>query len=218
MRSVLEIVVTALPLAFLWTAGWCLLDRGRWWAIVLCVPAAAFVVRLFLIQHDCGHGSLFKNTAANDWVGRIIGVITLTPYSHWRDSHGVHHATSGNLDRREMGAVDTLTIEEYAALTPWRRWLYRIYRHPLVLFGLGPAFLFFVQQRLPIGFMRAGTETWLGVMGDERWHRRFHRYRHLHFWLSAVFRDFYYDHSSQRDCTASVREDLMGASGAMESA
>lgn len=164
-RSVIEIAITAAPLALLWTAGCLALARGQGWAILVCVPAAAFVLRLFVIQHDCGHGSLFRGAAANDWVGRVIGVITLTPYGHWRETHGVHHATSGNLDRRGLGAVDMLTVEEYAALPPWRRGLYRAYRHPLVLFGVGPAYLFFLQQRLPIGLMRGGAGVWLGVMG-----------------------------------------------------
>jgi omega-6 fatty acid desaturase (delta-12 desaturase) len=164
-RSVLEILITALPLCLIWTAAWIAMGHGQWWAILLSVPAAGFVVRLFMIQHDCGHGSMFKSRAANDWVGRTIGVFTLTPYSHWRESHGVHHATSGNLDRRGMGDVPMLTIEEYAALPLRRRILYRLCRHPLVLFGLAPAWLFFLQQRLPVGSMRAGSGPWIGVMG-----------------------------------------------------
>jgi omega-6 fatty acid desaturase (delta-12 desaturase) len=164
-RSVLEILVTATPLFVIWVFAWIAVGRGQWWAIALSVPAAAFIVRLFMIQHDCGHGSMFKSRMANDWVGRIIGVFTLTPYSHWRESHGVHHATTGNLDRRGMGDVEMLTVDEYAALPRRRRILYRLYRHPLVLFGLAPAYLFFLQQRLPVGFMRAGSGPWLGVMG-----------------------------------------------------
>jgi omega-6 fatty acid desaturase (delta-12 desaturase) len=164
-RSILEIVITVLPLAILWTAAWVAVGRGYWWGLVLSIPAAGFVVRLFLIQHDCGHGSMFRSRAANDWVGRLIGVVTLTPYSHWRESHAIHHATSGNLDRRGMGDVPMLTVEEYAALPPLRRLAYRVYRHPIVLFGFAPAYLFFVQQRLPVGFMRAGLGPWLGVMG-----------------------------------------------------
>jgi omega-6 fatty acid desaturase (delta-12 desaturase) len=133
--------------------------------MLLAVPAAGFVVRLFIIQHDCGHGAMFRSRAANAWVGRFIGVITLTPYGHWRQSHGVHHATTGNLDRRGLGAVEMLTVAEYAALPRWRQGLYRLYRHPLVLFGLAPSYLFFLQQRLPVGFMRAGSGPWIGVMG-----------------------------------------------------
>ncbi len=165
VRSILEILITAAPLCAIWTVAWVALGQGRWWALILTLPAAGFVVRLFMIQHDCGHGSLFRSRAANDWVGRCIGVITLTPYSNWRRTHGIHHATSGNLDRRGLGAVEMLTVDEYAALPAWRRVAYRLYRHPLVLFGLAPAYLFFLQQRLPVGFMRAGIEPWVGVMG-----------------------------------------------------
>ncbi len=165
LRSLVEILITAGPLCLIWSFAWIAVGRGQWWAILLTVPAAGFVVRLFMIQHDCGHGSMFKSRTANDWVGRILGVITLTPYSHWRDSHGAHHASSGNLDRRGLGDVPMLTVEEYADL-PWlRRLFYRLYRNPFVLFGLGPAYLFFLQQRLPVGFMKAGAGPWIGVMG-----------------------------------------------------
>jgi omega-6 fatty acid desaturase (delta-12 desaturase) len=165
VRSVVEILITAGPLALLWGIGWTALARGQWWALLLTLPAAFFLVRLFMIQHDCGHGALFRSRAVNDGVGRIIGVITVTPYSHWRQSHGVHHATSGNLDRRGLGALEMLTVEEYLALPRVRRLLYRLYRHPLVLFGVGPAYVFFLEQRLPVGFMRDGVSPWLGVMG-----------------------------------------------------
>jgi len=128
------------------------------------VPAAGCVVRIFIIQHDCGHGAFFHHRLANDWVGRVIGVLTLTPYDFWRRTHAVHHATSGNLDRRGTGDIDTLTVHEYLALSRWRRLGYRIYRHPIIMFGLGPAFLFIVQHRLPVGLMRAGWQPWLSAM------------------------------------------------------
>ena len=164
-RSLVEIVVTAVPLALLWTAAWLAVGRGYWWALLLTVPAAAFVVRVFMIQHDAGHGSLFRGRAVNDWVGRLIGVFTLTPYADWRFAHGVHHASAGNLDQRTLGAVDMLTVEEYAALPRVRRLLYRLYRHPLVLFGLGPAYVFLVRQRLPAQLSGGGLAPWVGVMG-----------------------------------------------------
>jgi omega-6 fatty acid desaturase (delta-12 desaturase) len=163
-RSVRELAVTALPLAVLWLLAWLALERGWWWAILLTVPAAGFLVRLFMIQHDCGHGAFFRNRIANDWVGRAIGVLTLTPYDHWRRTHAVHHATSGNLDRRGPGAIHVLTVQEYFGLPPVRRWLYRLYRHPWVLFGLAPTVVFLLQNRLPLGFMRAGWRPWVSVM------------------------------------------------------
>jgi omega-6 fatty acid desaturase (delta-12 desaturase) len=106
---------------------------------LLAVPASGFLVRLFMIQHDCGHGAFFRSRLANDWVGRVIGVLTLTPYDCWRRAHAIHHATSGNLDRRGLGDIDTLAVREYQSLSGWDRLRYGIYRHPFVLFGLGPA-------------------------------------------------------------------------------
>lgn len=164
-RSVLELAATALPLLALWSVATALVAHRHHVGLLLVVPAAAFLVRLFLIQHDCGHGSLFRSRAANDWVGRVIGVLTLTPYEYWRRTHAIHHATSGNLDRRELGALELLTVAEYLALPRVRRWLYRLYRHPLVLFGLGPAYMFILQHRLPIGLMRSGWWPWISVMG-----------------------------------------------------
>ncbi len=163
VRSIIELVMTAGPLVLLWLLMWATLDR-YWVCLLLAVPAAGFLVRLFMIQHDCGHGAFFHHRPANDWVGRVIGVLTLTPYDFWRRTHAVHHATSGNLDRRGTGDIDTLTVHEYLALSRWRRLGYRIYRHPIIMFGLGPAFLFFVQHRLPVGLMRAGWQPWLSAM------------------------------------------------------
>ena len=128
------------------------------------MPAAGFLVRLFMIQHDCGHGAFFRHRRANDWVGRVIGVLTLTPYDFWRRTHALHHASSGNLDRRGIGDVDTLTVREYLALSRWGRLRYRLYRHPLVMFGIGPAYLFMLQHRLPVGLMRQGWRPWLSTM------------------------------------------------------
>jgi omega-6 fatty acid desaturase (delta-12 desaturase) len=139
---------------------------GWWWlALLLTIPAGGFLVRLFMIQHDCGHGSFFEARAANDWVGRVLGLFTLTPYDYWRRTHAMHHATSGNLDRRGLGAIETLTVEEYLALPRARRLGYRLYRHPLVLFGLGPTFNFLLAQRLPLGLMR-DRAAWISVLGN----------------------------------------------------
>jgi omega-6 fatty acid desaturase (delta-12 desaturase) len=132
--------------------------------MLLAVPAAGFLVRLFMIQHDCGHGSFFRNRLANDWVGRVIGVLTLTPYDFWRRTHAVHHASSGNLDRRGLGDINTLTVREYLTLGCWGRLCYRLYRNPIVMFGVGPAYLFVLQQRLPVGLLRGGWKPWLSTM------------------------------------------------------
>ena len=163
-RSILELVITAVPFAGLWLLMWATLGLGYWLTLIVAVPTAGFLVRLFMIQHDCGHGAFFRRRAANDWVGRALGALTLTPYDVWRRSHAVHHASSGNLERRGIGDISTLTVEEYLALSRWRRLGYRLYRNPIVMFGLGPAFLFIVQHRLPIGSMRGGVQPWLGTM------------------------------------------------------
>jgi acyl-lipid omega-6 desaturase (Delta-12 desaturase) len=163
-RSALEVMITAGPFALMWILMWASLDAGYWICLLLAVPAAGFLVRLFMIQHDCGHGSFFHHRLANDWVGRVIGVLTLTPYDLWRRAHALHHANSGNLDRRGIGDIDTLTVREFLAL-PWkRRLLYRLYRHPVVMFGVGPAYLFILQHRLPMGLMRSSPQPWISAM------------------------------------------------------
>lgn len=164
LRSAIEIMVTIMPFISLWAIMWLALDLGYWIGLLLAIPAAGFLVRLFMIQHDCGHGAFFRSRLANDWVGRVIGVLTLTPYDCWRRAHAIHHATSGNLDRRGVGDIDTLTVREYQSRSAWDRLRYRVYRHPFVLFGLGPAYLFLFQQRLPVGFMRGGWRPWLSAM------------------------------------------------------
>jgi acyl-lipid omega-6 desaturase (Delta-12 desaturase) len=164
-RSITELAITALPLIALWVTAWQLFAHGHWWAtLLLGTVAAGFLVRLFLIQHDCSHGAFFPQRRVNDWIGRFLGVFTLTPYDLWRRTHAIHHATSGNLDRRGIGDVDTLTVREYFARSRLGRLKYRLYRNPLVMFGFGPAYLFLVQQRLPIGLMRGGLQPWLSTM------------------------------------------------------
>ncbi len=163
-RSLAETLVTVIPFVALWALAAVALVHGRWWGLALTVPAAAFLVRLFVLQHDCGHGALFPRRAANDWVGRALGVLTFTPYDYWRRTHAVHHASSGNLDRRGMGDVLTLTVAEYRALPRPGRIRYWLYRHPAVMFGLGPAWLFLCQYRLPVGLMRSGLGPWISAL------------------------------------------------------
>lgn len=160
VRSAFEIAVTAVPFVALWALTAVAVVHGYWWGLLLTIPAAGFLVRLFILQHDCGHGALFAGRAVNDWTGRVIGVFTLTPYDYWRRTHAVHHASAGNLDKRGIGDITTLTVAEYRALSRWGRARYRLYRHPLVMFGLGPAWLFVCQYRLPFGLMRAGLQPW----------------------------------------------------------
>lgn len=165
-RARLELAVTALPFALLWLGMWHSLAIGYWLTLLLAVPAAGFLVRLFVIQHDCGHGSFFRSRHANDWLGRAIGVLTLTPYAHWRLQHALHHGTSGNLDRRGDGDVEMLTVAEYEARPWWRRGLYRLFRHPATILGLGPLFVFVLRQRLPENPRAATARAWRDVMAS----------------------------------------------------
>ncbi|MDR4306532.1 fatty acid desaturase [Chelatococcus sambhunathii] len=165
-RSVFEFGLTVGLFMAAWAAmAIALAYELGWLYAALIAPAAGLLLRLFMVQHDCGHGSFFATRNANDWVGRIVGVLTLTDYEHWRRSHAIHHATSGNLDRRGVGDIDTLTVDEYRARSRWGRLRYRLYRNPLVMFGIGPSYVFLLQGRLPVGFMRSGRALWVSTMG-----------------------------------------------------
>jgi omega-6 fatty acid desaturase (delta-12 desaturase) len=153
-RGLFQLAVTGAALIALWAAMALTIDYGYWIALLLAVPAAGLVVRLFMIQHDCGHYSFFRARWANDLVGRAIGLFTLTPHSYWRDAHSIHHATSGNLDARGIGDVTTLTVAEYRALPRWRRLAYRFYRNPFVLLVIAPTYLFVIKFRLPLDMLR----------------------------------------------------------------
>ena len=162
-RAVLELIATLVPLVTLWVGMWHMAAVHTWLPLLIAPLAALLLVRLFMIQHDCGHGAFFSARTANDWTGRVLGVLTLTPYDVWRHSHALHHAGSGNLGRRGIGDIDTLTVEEYRARSRWGRLRYRIYRHPLIMFGVGPAYLFLLQNRLPLGALKmrtAGRMQW----------------------------------------------------------
>ncbi len=163
-RAVFELVITAVPLVLLWVLMWWSLHVGYWLTLLLAVPAGGLVLRLFMIQHDCGHGAFFRYHAANDWVGRVLGVLTLTPYDYWKRNHAIHHATSSNLDRRGIGDIETLTVEEYRGKSFLGRLFYRCYRNGLVMFGIGPAYLFLLQHRLPFYQMRDGWRPWVSTM------------------------------------------------------
>lgn len=163
-RAGFEITVTLLPYIAIWVLMWQLANVSLWLPLLLTVPASALLVRLFMIQHDCGHNAFFSSRRTNDWVGRFLGVMTLTPYDFWRHAHALHHAGAGNLDRRGVGDIDTLTVAEYLARGRWGRMRYRAYRHPLVMFGLGPSYLFMLQHRLPLGAMMQGWMPWISTM------------------------------------------------------
>jgi omega-6 fatty acid desaturase (delta-12 desaturase) len=150
-RSIAQLLLTLAAFAALWCGMWASLEVGYWLTLLLSVPAAGFLVRLFVIQHDCGHHAYFRRRFANDMVGRALSVLTFTPYGHWRSAHAAHHATSGDLGRRGVGDITTLTVREYRALSPMRRFVYRVFRNPTVLFGVVPILLFVALRRVPIG-------------------------------------------------------------------
>jgi omega-6 fatty acid desaturase (delta-12 desaturase) len=150
-RSISQLVTTAALFSGLLAVMGLAADDRYWLTLLLAVPAAGLLVRLFIIQHDCGHGSFFRSRAANDFVGRCLSVLTFTPYFNWSQGHAVHHASTGNLDRRGRGDVDTWTVAEYQESTPLKRLLYRLYRSPFVMVLLGAPINFVLLQRLPLG-------------------------------------------------------------------
>jgi acyl-lipid omega-6 desaturase (Delta-12 desaturase) len=163
-RAFGELAITAGLFVALWIAMLAALQVSILIVFLLAIPAAGLMVRLFMIQHDCGHGALFSSRTTNDAVGRVIGVFTLTPYDLWKNFHAEHHAGSGNLDRRGIGDIDTITVAEYRSRTPLQRLAYRLYRHPAVMFGIGPSYLFIFKQRLPFGAMDE-AKAWISTQG-----------------------------------------------------
>ena len=164
-RSIWELVATIVPFIGLWAAAWFAMSLSYWLTLAICIIAGGFLVRFFLIQHDCGHRAFFHSKNANDWMGRILGVITLTPYDIWRRSHAIHHSTSGNLDERGVGDIDILTVREYQASSRGRRLAYRLYRSAPVLFIIGPAYQFLLRNRLPQMFNSDKRSYWISAMG-----------------------------------------------------
>ncbi|WP_254912920.1 fatty acid desaturase [Novosphingobium sp. B 225] len=164
-RSAWELAVTLIPFLALFVLIAIATEAGYYFALGATPLAGLFLMRLFIIQHDCGHGAFLRNRMSNDWLGRALSVFTLTPYDCWRRSHALHHAATGNLDARGIGDVDTLTVREYRERTPIQRLLYRLYRHPVVLLGFGPAYQFLLRHRLPFGLMKDGPIYWSSAIG-----------------------------------------------------
>lgn len=166
-RSMRQLLAALGGFAILWAAMYFSLSLpqpfGYLLTLALAVPTAGFLVLLFMIQHDCGHGSYFEKRWLRDAVGFCIGVMTLTPYEYWRKTHAYHHSHSGDLDFRDLGEIDTLTVAEYNALSAWGRFKYRAYRHPLTLLTIGPLFHFVVKHRYPWDIPRDWKKAWHGV-------------------------------------------------------
>ncbi|MGI9501063.1 MAG: fatty acid desaturase [Geminicoccaceae bacterium] len=163
-RGLFELGATALPFLTLWAVMLIGVKQGYWPSLILIPPAAAFLVRLFMIQHDCGHGSFFKKRWTNDMLGRVIGVLTFTPYADWHRAHAKHHAGSGNLDRRGTGDIDLLTVAEYKALPFKRRLTYRLSRNAFVLLVIAPVYVFILRQRLPNDLLSADRDAWVSTL------------------------------------------------------
>jgi omega-6 fatty acid desaturase (delta-12 desaturase) len=135
------------PFSLVWYLMYRSLAVSYWMMLPLTILEAGLLVRVFIIFHDCGHGSFFKARWANDMVGFVAGMVTFTPYYHWRWEHALHHGSSGNLDRRGSGDVWTLTVQEYLASSRWKRFSYRLARNPVILFLIAPLFLLVVVHR-----------------------------------------------------------------------
>jgi omega-6 fatty acid desaturase (delta-12 desaturase) len=148
-RSLWQIANTLIPYFILWGLMIWSIQISYWITLALSIPAAGFMMRTFIIFHDCGHGSFFKSQKANDFVGRITGLLNFTPYYRWKRDHAIHHATAGDLDRRGTGDVYTMTVKEYLAAPWWKKVVYRISRNPFFMLGIGPIFVFVIYHRIP---------------------------------------------------------------------
>lgn len=160
--SVFQLMNTILPLFLFWYLAYVSLSISVWLMIPFVILASGFVIRTFIIFHDCTHYSFFTSNKANRIVGTITGIITLFAYEKWKRNHAIHHATSSNLDKRGTGDVWVMTVEEYVEASKWKRLAYRLYRNPIVMFGFGPIYLFLISNR----FNRKGA----------RWKERLNTY------------------------------------------
>jgi omega-6 fatty acid desaturase (delta-12 desaturase) len=148
-RSALDLATSVVPYLALSVGMYLLLGVSYPLALVLAVPATGFLLRTYVVFHDCAHGSFLPSKRGNAWLGTALGLLVFAPFVRWRHDHAVHHATSGDLDRRGVGDLPTITVAEYGALSPRRRLAYRLFRNPAVMFGLGPVVAMIVGPRIP---------------------------------------------------------------------
>lgn len=163
-KALFQLVSTGLLFALGWLLMYRSLEVSYWLTLALAIPTSGLLVRLFIFQHDCGHGSFLPSKRANDAVGAALGVLMLTPYQYWQRTHAIHHGTSGDLDRRSFGDIETLTVNEYLALSRFDRLRYRIYRNLFVLLAIGPAFQFVIKHRLPLDIPLRWKREWKSVI------------------------------------------------------
>ncbi len=156
-----QVVVTLVPYIGLWFGMYYSLKVSYWLTLLQAIIAAGFLVRIFIIFHDCGHGSFFRSESLNRFVGIFLGLFVFTPYHRWHRDHKIHHATVGNLDKRGIGDVETLTVEEYIKLSKWKKIQYRVYRHWFFLFVLAPLLLFLIQHRIPKSYMNSKQHLYI---------------------------------------------------------
>jgi len=157
--AVWQLVSTLVPLIASFVLMYWSLSVSYWLTLLLAIPAAGLTIRTFIIMHDCGHGSFLPSKTWNNIIGWITGILTTTPYAHWRREHAIHHATSGHLEQRGTGDISTMTVREYLSASPLRKFWYRIYRNPVILLGFGPAFLF-IKHRWPTRGIAGRKEVW----------------------------------------------------------
>ncbi len=148
-KAIFQLLNTVIPFLIICSVMLYSFSNAYWLTALLTIPAAGLLVRMFIIQHDCGHGSFFTSRKWNNRIGRLMSLFTWTPYDFWRKTHNMHHAGSGNLDNRGFGAIETITVKEYEALNDKMKFWYRMYRNPFLMLILGTPFFIIVGQRIP---------------------------------------------------------------------
>jgi acyl-lipid omega-6 desaturase (Delta-12 desaturase) len=166
-RALWQLANTVLPFVALWVVMAATFGPSGGWSLLLLLPVAGFYVRLFIIQHDCGHGSFFPGARLNRMVGAMLGLVTLFPFAYWRKTHAIHHGTSGNLDRRGLGDIQTLTVREYRALSAPARLSYRLYRSMPVMLGVGPLYQMLIKHRVPFDLPLAWRREWASALWND---------------------------------------------------
>ena len=160
-KSWWQVINSVIPYLGLWVLMYFSLNISYWLTLLLAIVATGFLIRIFIIFHDCGHGSFFRQSWLNKLIGIPLGLLVFTPFHRWHRDHKKHHETVGNLDNRGIGDVKTLTVEEYNNLSGWGRLKYRLYRHPLFLIAIAPILLFLIQHRIPKSYMNTPQHIYL---------------------------------------------------------